>query len=522
MIRYGQVTIIWATVLLAGTLWVSPTAAAEPVRWGGWLEERDDRAGMRPMTTMTMELTLHPQGESRPALKHRLLPDEFEMVDGNAAVFYLKALGFLEENVARGRLSEVYAEANERTSEEDKEYYEVPPDAWQHMKPEQLPVEEVKEFLKLTSFQPPLLKEAAQRRQFDLDRNIRAVDDPIAYLLPEIQSMRALARLQAIRCRVAMAEGRLDDAIAILGQQYAMAHHLGQDEFLVSNLVGMACAGIAFNDVLCLVQRPDAPNLYWALASLPRPLFDLRHALAVERHLLGLQLKVLREVDETPRTAGYWRDFLDRLIPQIGMLRGELDMPSGMNDPETARAMLVGLIAAAYPGAKRYLIEDCGLSAEQVRAYPTAQVVFLAMVRYNEEAADDYLKWSQLPYWQAQSRIRRLSFDDLMQVAASRVGWSAWPAQRLLPAVQPSRTAAARIQQQLALAQTVESIRAYGAAHDGKLPATLDDLALPVPLEPFDGKPLDYRYHGQYAELSGHEMPGLRYRLVLRFAEEAQ
>ena len=71
----------------------------------------------------------------------------------------------------------------------------------------------------------------------------------------------------------------------------------------------------------------------------------------------------------------------------------------------------------------------------------------------------------------------------------------------------------------IALVQTVEAIRMYGADHGGKLPATLDELSVPAAMEPFTGKPLDYEFHGDYAVLTGHQLPGLRYRLVLRFAK---
>jgi len=59
----------------------------------------------------------------------------------------------------------------------------------------------------------------------------------------------------------------------------------------------------------------------------------------------------------------------------------------------------------------------------------------------------------------------------------------------------------------------------YGAANDGKLPESLDDLPVPVPLEPFTGKPLDYQYHDNYAVLTGHKRQSMQYRLVLRFAK---
>lgn len=517
MKRYAAISLLAATVLLIASVPASsatgPLSTEGPVKEGGWIEEKDEQTGI---LVHTMELTLHPQGEPRPALKHRLLPDEFDMLDGNAAVYYLKALGFLEQDPARDRLRQFYKSAADKARREGKPEGEAPPYGWLSMTPAELPLDEVKDFLKIASFQPQYMREAARRRTFDVNRNLREVENPIAYLLPEIQSMRELARMQALRCKVAIAEGRLDDALAILAQQYALGWHLGQDEFLVSNLVGIACAGIAWDDALYFIQQPDAPNLYWAVASLPDPFIDCRRALAVERQFVYLQFKLLREVDETPRPAGYWQDFITRLAPPFASFSRDFGMPWTADDPESARTLLVAFVAGAYPGAKWYLIEECGLASQQVDAYPTAQVVFLAMVRYYEKARDDYFKWTHLPYWQARTRTNQI--DDQMREEASRLGWSAAPATVFLPAVLAVRTAVARIEQQLALLQTVEAIRIYGATHDGRLPATLDELPLPAPLEPFTGKPLDYQFHGSHAVLNGHEMPGMRYRLVLRFA----
>jgi hypothetical protein len=495
-------------------VWASTTNSEE---LGGWQTERDAATGIQ---IRTMEMTLHPRAEPNPALKHQLLSEDHQTLDGNSATYYLKAQGFFEQTAARDRLTEFYANSRERSRNEKIPFGELPPHNWLSMQPGELPVEEVKNFLTLTAFQPPFLIEAAKRRHFDLDRNIEGVDDPIGYLLPEIQSMREIARMQSLRCKVAIAEGRVDDAIAILGQQYALARHLGQDDFLVTNLVGMAISGIAWDDALYLSQHAKGPNLYWAFASLPRPLVDVSHAMSVEREFLYLQFKVLREVDASPRPVGYWQDFLDRLVPQVRAVASDFGIAE--EDPETTRAMLVGYVAAAYPGAKRYLIEDLAIDREQVEAYPIAQVVFLAMVRYYDSARDNYFKWTQLPYWQVHEVIENPSFNDVSRKRSDRAGWSSAPTQMLLPAVLAVQRAGARNGQKIALIQTVEAIRMYGAAHESKLPTKLDDLPVPAPVEPFTGKPIDYKYHDKYAVLNGHEMPGLRYRLVLRFASEAK
>jgi hypothetical protein len=510
--RCSDLTSVMAVFISALSCAVQATGQ-QPERSNGWLIEQDEQDGIQ---IHTMEMTLHPRAEPIPALKYHLIPDDFDLLDGNAATYYLKAEGFFEQTRVRERLSEIYAKTRDQARTENRSTAELPPYSWQSMPPDELPVKEVKEFLALLSFQPWFLKEAAKQRYFDLDRNIRTIESPFVYLLPEVQALRETARMQSLRCRLAIAEGRIDDAIEILGQQYSMARHLGQDDFIVTTLVGLSIADVAWTDVLHLVQRSEAPNLYWAFASLPRPLVDARYALSVERQFLYLQFKVLRDVDEVPRPAGYWQDFLDRLVPQLRSLAVEFGL--NPDDPEATRAMLVAYVAAAYPGAKRYLIEEVGLSREQVEAYPTAQVVFLAMVRFYDAAGDDYFKWAKLPYYQSQSHSSRI-YDSLRR-KFDRIGWSGMPTDTLLPAVQAFQTAVARSQQRIALVQTVEAIRMYGAENDGKLPPTLDDLSVPAPLEPLTGKALDYEYRDDHAILNGHKVPGLRYRLILRFADK--
>jgi hypothetical protein len=241
--------------------------------------------------------------------------------------------------------------------------------------------------------------------------------------------------------------------------------------------------------------------------------------MAVERQFLYQSVKVLKEVNERPRNAGYWQDFIDRMLTQLGSLSVEFNLPSPAESPEAARAALVGFVAAAYPGAKEYLINEQKLPRDQVDAYPTAQVVFLAMVRFYDQWRDEFFKWTRLPYWQTQSKRTSSDMEQALTADAERYGWCAAPTQLLLPAVLAVRTAVARCDQQIALLRTVEAIRMYAATHEGKLPPTLDVLSVPAPIEPFTGKPIDYKLRGTSAVLDGHVLPGMRYRLVLRIAE---
>lgn len=488
----------------------------EPSRDGDWLLERDEATGV---TTFTMEVTLYPRSEPRPALKYRLVPDDFDLLEGNAAIYYLKAMGFLEQTRARELVNAYHEQARQEGEEKRWETGQMRPWRWMEMPPEDLPVDEVKSYLDLLAFQQPFLEEARKLRTFSLDRNIRQVESPATYLLPEIQAMRGLARTQSMRCRLAIAENRIDDATQILGQQIAMAKHLGGDEFIVSTLVGAAIHGIAWTDALYLLQHPETPNLYWALASLPTPLIDMRRAMAYERQFLYEQTKMLRDVDEVPKPVGYWQHFLDEIAPHLdGLSLGLHGQRSFGDDPQGARAALATYVAAAYPGAKRYLLEDGQIPYETIEAYPTAQTVFLATKKFYERARDDHFKWNLVPFSEGIAEWSKV--ESQLQKDAERIGWLADFVTQLLPKSEAIRTVQARAQQGVTMLQTVEAIRAYGAEHHGELPTSLGDVSLPVPRDPFSGEWLTYERNGPQATLSGRANGGIRHRVILRLVQE--
>lgn len=474
----------------------------------GWIVDADDSQ------RRTFELTLHPKAEVRPALKYRLIPDRYDQVPGNAAVYYLKAMGFFEETMSRRAIDKYDVEAAEQPGGFD----ERPPYVWLGVPPRELPIDEVKKFLEFLSFQKPYLEEARLRRSFQLDRNIRQVDDPIAYLLPEIQVMRQLARYQGLRSRVAIAEGRFEDAIASIGVQYSLAYHLGSDEFFVSTLVGSAVAAMAWNDLVHLTNEPEAPNLYWAIASLPNPLINMREAASFERQFLFEQVKCLREVTEKVRPAGYWQDFMDRFEAQMGPI---LVFEGGFRvdgSPDDVRAATVAFMGAAYPGAKKFLIQEAGMSSAKVESYPRIQAVLLAMKRYYEFARDEQFKWDFVPYAQSQEEHALPSMSERWAEDEAKYGWITKPAGLLLPALAAIRTAQQRNQQQIALLQTIESLRVHAANHHGQFPESLDDLLLPAPLDPISGEAFQYEVDKQTATLTGAPN-SLQYRFVIRMPE---
>ena len=93
----------------------------------------------------------------------------------------------------------------------------------------------------------------------------------------------------------------------------------------------------------------------------------------------------------------------------------------------------------------------------------------------------------------------------------------------LLPQVLESRRAQARLEQRIGLLRHIEALRLYAAEHDDRLPMHLSELSVPVPSDPFTGKPFDYKLDGGTAILRSGPTDGedrdcsnVRYELTIQ------
>lgn len=486
----------------APTLEAAPTDA-NTTRSGEWLQTT------RPEYSISQrQVNLTPQAEAKPALSIALIPNEFDLIDGNAAVQYMQAIAFAEQQYALEQMREFQRKSGREAEAAGKDRSQAEPYVWLETVPRDLPLERVREYLGFSSFQTRYLDEALKRRECNFDRNIRAVENPMDFLLSEIQALREVSRHQSMRFRLAIAEDRPQDAIHIFAQQLAMGHHLNQEEFLVSNLVGIACAGYGVRDAFYLSETANAPNLYWAIAALPQPLVSMRRAMAYEREFTFEQFKQFREVGETPLPASYWQRFVVALAEgAYGWSELFFGLPAGF-ETAAGRALLIG---AAYPGATLFLVEELNMDPAAVEALPVTQVVFLAMRRLHEHVRDESFKIQYLPSPQ------RTGFSpyQALQVASDKYGWVNALNGFFTPAIEAASSAKDRLQQQLALLQTVEAIRDHMAAHDGRLPEQLSELRLPAPNDPVTLQPFEYAYEAGRAKLSGEVVSHVKYELVL-------
>lgn len=437
-------------------------------------------------------MTLSPAPSPVPALRYRLFPLYTELKEGNAVPIYLRLVH--EQNDAA------------------RKYRAETPLKWNALPVDEIPLDEARKFL--TSM-------GRFRRQIELGARRKTVDwsytldegSVIGILLPDAQNMRNYGPTLVLQARVALVEKNFDLAAHHLETGLAFSRHMGEGPFLINGLVGIALAS-QFSDVLLdFVERPGAPNLYWSLASLPRPLIDLRRGMDLEYPLLTMEFPELADLD-SPRPTEEWDAVLRRLrIAQRSLAK--LDgRPLPDREPEAPATK-----SPELPAARSYVARIKGLTPEKVEAMPAAQVLLQYIVGTWHDMRDEVFKGVFLPFPQA--------FQVLAEAAKRQ---SAAPASEakdvgdlLLPALAKVLMAQARLERRLATVRAIEALRMYAAAHDGELPDKLADVTeAPVPDDPGTGKPFEYSKSGATATLTsrvpGAAPPGsgLRYRLTMR------
>lgn len=413
-------------------------------------------------------MTVRPAAEPQPALRYELLPGVLDHTSGNAALLYYRMLGRIDgkkeaETVAR----------------------------WLKVPPRDLPRAEVKALLGRYAAVLDEARRAARCERCDWQLPIRV--EGLDLVLPSLSKFRHLARVLAVQARVQMADGQFDQATQTLQTGFALARHQAQGRTLINGLVGIAIAQLMAEQVRELAQAPGAPNLYWALTALPRPLISLRKGVRYESAGAFLGFPALEALAEGQITVEKWR----KLMTQLGAVGG---VKPPMNLLSTALAIKM------YPEGKRYLARR-GRTKEQIEKMPVVQVVGMYTVQSYLQVRDDLYKWFGLPYWQAHEGMRRAQ-DAL---AARRPGMGGYPLTMVLPALGRAYFVSARLDREIAALRCIEAIRLHAAGNDGKLPAGLADVkVVPVPINPVTGRPFGYKASGNTFLLDAPGPPGGR------------
>ena len=254
----------------------------------GSLHADEPEPGQKPTADLAkqLELLVDPAPEPFPALRYGLLIPSEARKAGNAAPIYLRLVH--ERN----------DEWRKQLGSGSETFLDVPFDA--------MSIPEAEKFLDRFASVTEQLSAAARRTDCQWEYVLEG-QDPLLISLNDSQSMRAYARLLCIKARYEIRGGKFDQAVSTMQDNLALARHVANGPFIVSRLIGVTISSITLDRVQELLQQPGAPNLYWALASLPRPLIAFDGALVMERQLLELKFPELADLDRIRSAAGWQR-----------------------------------------------------------------------------------------------------------------------------------------------------------------------------------------------------------------------
>jgi hypothetical protein len=399
-------------------------------------------------------------------LKYQLCPDILDLTPGNAATVWMRA----------GRA----AAAKPKMLEEESKWLSA-----DETPLVDFPKEKARTFLAKYANTLRLADEAARKDHCDWELPPLTVQNLATYNLDEIQSCREIAQLLSLQCRLELSEGKCDQAIHTLQTGFALARHSGQGDTLIQSLVGIAIASAMVNRVEELIQLPDAPNLYWALTSMPSPLIDLRPAMNAELNTIYRSYPQLRKVDLSDMTPADADKLANTVFADLAKCEG------GRDSWAEAKLSLTAIVLKTYPDAKRWLMAQ-GNKEEKVAALPALQVVLYYQLDQYNAVRDEILAAFSLPPWQA-----RAALD---QVEKKLRTWRAEGVLNpfiflLMPSVSKVQEADTRLQRTVALLRAAEALRWYAGAHDGKVPERWTDMTdVPSVIDPLTGRGFDPFY----------------------------
>jgi len=450
------------------------------------VENIEDQPGLT-----VFKMTITPAAEPKPALQHRLVPGPLDLRPGNAALFYCRSFAEGHLKGAWKAIETKFGYDEIHGNEDVQGWYDVarPLDT--------IPIEKLSEASgSFDTIMRQFVERGAVREEADWGHNIQELrgTDIIATLLPEIQESRSLGRAIMLRTRLRIAEGDYAGAIEHLRHNFQLGRHVAEAPFLVSGLVGIAITTAGNTGVIDLIAAKDSPNLYWALAEMPRPFIDLQPSVRFEMSLGPRMFPFLLEPETKPYSAEEWARQFATGIKETVQVAG-----SGPQLNElSARLAATGLALISYSNAKERLVAG-GMDREAVQRMPVAQVLAIDSSRSYQRLADEFEKWWYTPFPIALKREKELT--RLLGPSALHRGFGDILASLLLPALSAARNAQVRLDWQLNALQTIEAIRMH-AAETGELPQSLEDITVvPVPTSPLTGKLYDYRREGATAVL---------------------
>jgi hypothetical protein len=139
--------------------------------------------------------------------------------------------------------------------------------------------------------------------------------------------------------------------------------------------------------------------------------------------------------------------------------------------------------------ARARLMPAAPVKDERIEKFPPLQVILLDELNRFETSRDDVMKWLTVPSWQLPPALAKAELTGLFAPLA--------------PATYRVALVRGRLQQQIGMLMAAEGLRAHAAVRGGQLPASLEEVILPLPNDPFTNKPFVYEVANGVAVIRG-------------------
>ena len=337
-------------------------------------------AGTQSRDRPDKELLVAAAPSSRPALRFTLLPPDPDRTPGDAAPIYLRLRA--EAGGVGGRAAFKAAADYLRRGLQD------------------LPAEEARAYLSRWSDQIQQIEYGAKRRSCDWNYTVPEQSEQVtAIQLIDMSEMVGWTSVLALKARLAITEGRWEDALRTIATGLAFNQHLAAAPFLTHPFVAAVGDQLLFDRIDELITLADAPNLYWALTALPRPLVNFRIAMENESRLIERLVPDLADA-QRPRSEAEWSATLKRVVAQMDGIFKKTGTPGSSGKPSSID--LTELKALLLPEARSYFAAISNPDPAGKGTMSDDLMIVQYIAGWYRERWDELFKCYYLPYSEAQ------------------------------------------------------------------------------------------------------------------------
>ena len=223
----------------------------------------------------SVKLTIYPAKAGEAEQKYQLMVKAEDQIDADAVPLYEKAVQSIPKDFSMKHIQE-----------------------WLKLPAKQLPQEQAEAALQKCMESLRLVARAARCKECKWPE-WKPGETP-----PDPSGYRNLSYVIRLWARLETARGGYDGALLAMQTGFGMARDLGQAPISLQVQTASAIGEVMCREVDQFIQCKDSPNLFWAMANLPRPLVDMEKAIEKDmENLKDFNLLVRRQSEKVLKPA---------------------------------------------------------------------------------------------------------------------------------------------------------------------------------------------------------------------------